>query len=302
MTRIVFFGTPREAIPALDVLLHAFQVGMVVTQPDRPKGRSGTPQAPPVKVHAEAAGVPVVQPTTRGEIARLAMEEFDLGVVVAYGRILPQEVLAGPRHGLLNIHFSLLPRWRGAAPVSRALMAGDPMTGVTIIRLDEGLDTGPVLTGQAVDIGREENAGQLTSRLAAMGASLLSKVVPPYLSGDLTPVAQSEVGATYAAKLAPADRLLDRDSASGIFLGRVRGMAPSPGAILTVDGELTKILAARVSGTPSSPGTWVVRDGVPVISVGETGVELVELQSPGRRPQSGADWVRGRRRVNGTIG
>ncbi|MGH8944694.1 MAG: methionyl-tRNA formyltransferase [Acidimicrobiia bacterium] len=303
MTRIVFLGTPDAAVPTLDVLADRFQVGLVVTQPDRPRGRSGTPQPPPIRVRAQELGISVVQPERRSEIASAISYagDFDLGVVVAYGMILDPEVLALPEAGLLNVHFSLLPRWRGAAPVQRALMAGDSMTGVTIIKLDEGLDTGPVLTAQAVDIEPGENAGRLTDRLARLGARLVASVIPRYLAGDIDPVPQSDEGASYAHKVTSDDRSLDISGTPADFAAQVRGLAPDPGATLEIDGEPHKILDARQVDWAPEPGTWAVHDDVPVVSVGDGGVELLELQPPGKTPRPGADWVRGQRCSQGTV-
>lgn len=303
MTRIVFLGSPEAALPSLEALADRFEVGLVVTQPDRPRGRSGTPRPPPVKEMADDLGLPVAQPTRRSEIASAISYagSFDLGVVVAYGMILDREVLALPDGGLLNVHFSLLPRWRGAAPVQRALMAGDTMTGVTIIKLDEGVDTGPVLTAQAIDIEPEENAGHLTERLARLGARLIASVIPGYLSGEVAVVPQSDEGATYAEKITADDRPLDVSATPEEFVARVRGLAPNPGATLEIDGETHKILEARVSEWSPEPGTWALNEDAPVVAVGDRGVELVELQPPGKRPLPGADWARGRRRFQGTV-
>ena len=304
MTSIVFFGTPEEAVPTLHELAERYDVRLVVTQPDRPKGRSGRPQPPPVKTEAEALGLEVAQPTRSEELIDVlgSRGPFDLGVVVAYGRILRPEVLVVPAHGILNVHFSLLPRWRGAAPVARALMAGDTMTGVTIIRLDEGLDTGPVLTAQLVDIHPSEDAGTLTDRLARLGARLLVSVIPGYLSGEVVPVPQTDDGVTYAEKITAADRPLDGIGDPAVFLARVRGLAPEPGAVLRIDGEPHKVLAARIDGAPPPEGTWELRDGYPVVPVGESGVTLVRLQPPGGRPMGGDAWARGRRRTGGAVG
>lgn len=303
MARVVFLGTPQAAIPTLQLLADQHEVGLVVTRPDRPKGRSGTPAPPPVKEVALASKLPVTQPTNRDELATAVTDHgpFDVGVVVAYGRILRPEILSAPEHGLLNVHFSLLPRWRGAAPVARALMAGDPMTGVTIIRLDQGLDTGPVLTAQAVDIGEEENAGELTERLAELGARLLLASLPDFLDGELVPVPQTDEGLIYADKIEPSERRIDTSSSAEEIVDRVRGLAPSPAATLDIDGDSHKILHARVSGVTVEHGTWRAEGGVPVVGVGGGAVELVTLQPPGRRPQSGADWVRGRHRADGTV-
>lgn len=302
MTRVVFFGTPDEAVPALEALHQQFEVSLVVTQPDRPRGRSKTPVPPPVKVFAQTAGIPVVQPESAAEIAAAIAGRGDLGVVVAYGRILRSEVLESFEHGILNIHFSLLPRWRGAAPVARALMAGDTTSGITVIRIDSGLDTGPMLAVEEVNIATEENAGQLTDRLATLGARVLVETIPGYLDGDITPVDQPGDGATYADKLTPADRLLDLDDDPAVFLGRVRGLAPNPGATLTIDGEATKILSARAEGTPPLTGTWESQDGWPVVNVGGTAVTMTQLQPPGKKAMSGDDWIRGRHRSSGRVG
>lgn len=304
MTRIVFLGTPEEAVPTLDALAERFQIDLVVTRPDRPRGRSGAPQAPAVKQRASELGMAVAQPERRSDVRPAIAEagDFDLGVVVAYGMILGSDVLELPRKGLLNVHFSLLPRWRGAAPVARAIMAGDTMTGVTVLKLDEGLDTGPVLTAQAVDIRLGENAGELTGRLSRLGARLITSVIPGYVQGDIDPVPQIDDGASYAEKITAKDRQLDVDASPVEFVAKVRGLAPDPGAVLVIDDEPHKILAARESDWSPEPGTWELHDGAPVVAVREGGVELVEVHPPGKRPQPGEDWARGRRRSRGTAG
>lgn len=303
MARVVFLGTPQAAVPTLESLTANHDVALVITQPDRPRGRSGTPQAPPVKVTALAKGLEVSQPTKAADIAAVMDEAgpFDVGVVVAYGRILRPEALALPERGLVNIHFSLLPRWRGAAPVARALMAGDEMTGVTIIRLDEGLDTGPVLTAQAVDIPPDDDAGALTDRLAHLGARLLLEVLPRYLAGDLEPVPQTDDGVVYADKIEREERPIAVDSPPTEVVAKVRGLAPEPAATLSIDGNPHKILAVRLHDTEVKEGHWSVIDGVPVVGFAGGAVELVTLQPPGKKPMSGADWVRGRNSRQGAV-
>ena len=303
MARVVFLGTPQAAVPALKSLAAEHDVGLVITQPDRPRGRSGTPQAPPVKEIASAHGLEVSQPAKSGDIASVMGEAgpFDVGVVVAYGRILRPEVLGLPERGLLNIHFSLLPRWRGAAPVARALMSGDEMTGVTIIKLDEGLDTGPVLTAQAVDIPPDDDAGALTDRLAHLGARLLLEALPRYLAGDLKPVPQTDEGLVYADKIKKEDRPIAPDTSAPAVVAKVRGLAPEPAATLTIDGEPHKILTARLHDTEIERGRWSAVDGVPVVGFAGGGVELVTLQPPGKKAMSGADWVRGRHSSQGAV-
>lgn len=304
MTRIVFLGTPEEAVPSLDLLAERFQVDLVVTRPDRARGRSGAPQPSAVKERAGELGIDAAQPETRSDVgpAIAAAGEFDLGVVVAYGMIFGPDALELPRLGMLNVHFSLLPRWRGAAPVARAIMAGDTMTGVTIIKLDQTLDTGPVLTAQAVDIGREENAGELTDRLSRLGARLVASVIPGYVSGEIDPEPQIDDGASYAEKITAEDRPLGVDVMPDEFVAKVRGLAPEPAATLTIDGETHKILAARESERSPETGTWELDGDMPVVGLVEGGVTLVELQPPGKRPQSGEDWARGRRRSQGSVG
>ena len=304
MARVVFLGTPQAAIPTLRRLDESHDVGLVVTQPDRPKGRSRRPTPPPVKGAAVNKGLHVEQPSNRLELKAAIQGHgpFDVGVVVAYGRIISPEVLEAPRHGILNVHFSLLPRWRGAAPVARALMAGDTMTGVTIIKLDEGLDTGPVLTAQMIDIPEDDDAGTLTGRLADLGARLLINVLPSYLSGDLQPVSQSDEGVTYANKIGREDRPIDPNSDTDSVIATVRALAPSPAATLRIDGDLHKIHTARVTDIQVSPGTWMAIDGRPVVGFHDGAVELIALQPPGRNAQSGRDWVKGRHSERGVVG
>lgn len=301
---VVFLGTPEAALPTLDALVERHHVGLVITQPDRPRGRSGKPVPPPVKERARALDIPVAQPERSADISGFLDDHgpFEVGVVVAYGRILRSETLDLPRHGFLNVHFSLLPRWRGAAPVARALMAGDPMSGVTIMKMDQGLDTGAVLTAQAVDIGPEENAGQLTDRLSRLGARLLIDSLDSYLSGGLEPVPQSDEGLTYADKIEAGDRPIDTSDGTTAIVNKVRALAPEPAATLAIDGEDHKILAVRSSDQSPPQGRWQILDGVPVVGLSDGGIELVELQPPGKNPLDGASWARGRRRDAGTIG
>ena len=304
MTRIAFLGTPLAAVPTLELLAVSHEIGLVVTQPDRPRGRSDRPAAPPVKKTAEARSLPLAQPDS-GAALEAALEEhgpYDVGVVVAYGRILRPEILDIPARGFLNLHFSLLPRWRGAAPVERALMAGDDMSGVTIIRLDEGLDTGPVLTAQAIDIGADETGGSLTKRLATIGARLLAGVVDDYVAGLIEPIEQSSDGVTYAAKITAEDRRLEKADSVASFINLVRGLAPEPAATLEIDGDRHKILAAAPHSASPRGGSWEAHSGIPVVGLPDGGAALVELQPPGKKPQRGEDWLRGRRRFGGTIG
>jgi methionyl-tRNA formyltransferase len=256
-----------------------------------------------VKVRAAELGLEVAQPSTSMELGEVlgGAAPVELGVVVAFGMLIKPDALTQPAHGMLNVHFSLLPRWRGAAPVTRALMAGDPMSGVTIIELDEGLDTGPVLTAQAVDILREETGGELTARLSELGANLLGNILPGYLGGDLVPVPQIDEGATYASKLTATDRPIRPVMSSVDAVNRIRALSPSPGALLDLDGEPHKLLRARAHPQSPKPGILQIVDGLPVAGLADGGVELVEIQPAGGRAMSGADWARGRRGRTGSF-
>jgi len=304
VTSVVFLGTPSSAVPTLRALAAAFEIRGVVIQPDRPRGRSAEPQAPDVKVAAQELGIQTYQPETAGDLEASisGLRPFSVGVVVAFGRLLTPSMLAAPDRGMLNLHFSLLPRWRGAAPVARALMEGDRMTGVTIIQLDEGLDTGPVVTAQAIDIRRDENAGQLTARLARVGASLMTAVLPEYVAGSLQPVEQSDDGLAYAAKLSSADRLLTSEMGPESFVNHVRGLAPVPGGVISVDGVAHKVLAAKHTPDALPRGQWANRGGRLIFGVRDGSVEVTEIQPPGKRVMAAGDWLRGRRAEAGSIG
>jgi len=301
VTSVVFLGSPGAAIPTLESIGSRFEVKGVITQPDRARGRSARMVPPPVKVRAEELGLRVLQPESKADLGTTLndLAPFDVGVVVAYGRILTEPMLDVPGSGFLNVHFSLLPRWRGAAPVARAIMAGDMMSGVTIIRLEKGLDTGPVLTAQAVDILPDENAGQLTDRLAKLGARLVVAVLPGYLEGSVTATIQSDEGATYANKLLRDDRLLDQFAQPDEFINRVRALAPTPGATLVVDQTLHKILGAARASVDVGRGRWREFDGALVLGVTDGTVEVTELQPEGKRRMSAADRLRGRRKSSG---
>lgn len=301
---MVFAGTPDSALPALRALWSWAEVPLVVTRPPKPRGRSGTPRPSPVGEWAEAAGIPVATPTRRPELAEVLREvaPLDAAVVVAYGMIIPPDALAIPTAGWVNLHFSLLPRWRGAAPVARAILAGDPVTGVTLMLLDEGLDTGPVIAHRSLEIRPEEDAGALTDRLAALGADLLTEMLPAYLAGQLTPVPQPAEGVTYAEKIRPEERLLDVHSDPSRFVRQVRALAPRPGGYLLRDGERMAVLAAREEGRPLDSGRLELAGDRLLLGVGGRAVELVTVQPAGKRPMSGAAWARGRHGELGRLG
>jgi methionyl-tRNA formyltransferase len=298
VTIAIFYGTAMESIPALAALCTIAEVPLVVTQPDRPRGRSGRPQSPPVGVAAGTWGIPVLQPERALETAdAVAALRPDVAVVAAFGQLLPPELLEIPRRGFVNVHFSLLPRWRGASPVVRAILAGDEETGVTIMRVDEGLDTGPALAQLATPIGGAETAGELTARLAGVGAQLLTETLPEYMQGGLEPVAQDDSGATAAAKVRVEEAFVDPGRhGSEAVLRAVRGFNPRPGAWSMVDGARLKVWRAREAPTGDiEAGMAVVRDDAVLLGTRDGAVELIEVQPEGRARMAARDWMLGRR-------
>lgn len=296
--RAVFYGTPAEAIPTLKALTSVADVALVITRPDRPVGRSGRPQAPPVKRAAADLGLPISQPERAvHDVERLQALQPAVAVVVAYGQLLPPTLLAVPPRGFLNVHFSLLPRWRGASPVVRAILAGDRLAGVTLMRLDEGLDTGPVVAMEPTPIGVEESAGELTARLAVMGASLLARSLEPYLQGVLSPRPQPAEGATAAARVRVEEAFVDptRHRAAAV-LRAVRAFDPRPGAWTQLEGERFKLWrAAPAAGPGPAPGVVEDREGAVLLGAADGPVALLEVQPAGRARMEAAAWMRGRR-------
>jgi methionyl-tRNA formyltransferase len=297
--RIVFMGTPDFSVPVLDALVDAgHEIACVYCQPPRPAGRGKKDRPSPVQVRAKALGLPVRHPVSLKSPeaqADFAALDADVGVVVAYGLILPQAVLDAPRHGCLNIHASLLPRWRGAAPIQRAIMAGDAETGVCIMQMEAGLDTGPVLLRHALPIGAEETAGELHDRLSALGASAIVEALHDLPS--LTPEPQPEEGVTYAHKIDKAEAAIDW-SGDAEEIGRtIRGLSPFPGAWTMAGGKRVKLLRVRAVDGSGAPGT--VLDGAK-IACGAGAVELIEVQPEGKSPMSAEEWLRGARLSPGT--
>jgi methionyl-tRNA formyltransferase len=309
--RVVFAGTPEFAAVALDALGRAgFTIPLVLTQPDRPAGRGMKLQASPVKQWAQAHGVPVAQPRSLrldgkfpddAEAARQALLDAraDVMVVAAYGLILPRWVLDLPRLGCLNIHASLLPRWRGAAPIHRAIEAGDAQTGVTIMQMDEGLDTGDMLLEERVQIGPQETTGQLHDRLAALGGRLIVEALEIAACGGLTRQPQPAEGITYAHKIDKAEAQIDWTLDAALLARRVRAFDPFPGAVTLANGEAIKVWAAQAEGDAlpvagSPPGT-VLEAGPQGLRVqtGQGVLRLTELQRAGGKRLPVADFLRG---------
>jgi len=294
--RAAFLGTPAAAVPALAALLDVADVPVVVTRPDRPRGRSGRPTPPAVKVSALEWGLRVVQPDTGAELgAALAAADLDVGVVVAYGRILRPDVLASTRVGFVNIHFSLLPRWRGPAPVERAILAGDDATGVTLMWLDEEMDTGPIIGAIETPIADDETGGSLTGRLSHLGAVLLADALPDFVAGSRHPADQIETGATHAAMLSRDEGRLDATLPADVLDRIVRALWPRPGAWVSAEGLRLKVLDSATTDDPTTLGMIAAVNGMPVLGTPEGGLALIQVQPEGGRPVAGPDWMNGRR-------
>jgi len=297
--RTVFMGSPDFAVPALERLAAAGTVVGVVTQPDRPAGRGRTLVPPPVKEAALRLGLPVIQPERLRQpeaMAQLRLWAPDLIVVAAFGQILKPEVLDLPRFGCLNIHGSLLPRGRGAAPIQAAILAGDLETGITIMKMDPGVDTGPMLAMRSLPIAPDDTAGTLFDKLAPLGANLLLEALPRYLTGELVPQPQPAEGATYAPMLKKEDGLLDFSRPAVELERRVRAFQPWPGAYFDWQGAPLKVLRASVSGEASpGAGTRLTVRGSPALGTGEGLLVLDAVQPAGKKPMPGRAFLVGAR-------
>ena len=299
--RVVFAGTPDVALPGLEALLADPRVELVgvLSNPARPRGRTGTPVDPPVAARARELGLPVLQPERPADaVDALAALGADVGAVVAYGAILPRSVLSVPRAGWVNLHLSLLPRWRGAAPVQHAVRAGDAVTGVTVFRLDAGMDTGPVLRRVEVPLPPEADAGDLLTHLAGVGAPVLVEGAVAAAAGEPgTP--QPEAGATTAPRLGPADAAVDWTADASTVARSIRAVTPRPGAVTRLRGAGLKLAGATVAAADvpaaTRPGTVVATEGdAVVVACGAGAVRIARLQPEGRRWAAAADVVRGR--------
>jgi len=309
MARIVFMGTPQFAVPTLQALHEHHQVVGVVTQPDRPagRGRNMAPFGSPVKEAALARGLPIFQPETLRTpeaVQRLASWQPDLIVVAAFGQILRRPVLTLPRHGCLNVHASLLPKYRGAAPIPAAILAGDPVTGVTLMRMDEGLDTGPILAQAECPINPDDTTASLTDKLAHRGADLLIETLPGWLSGEVQAQRQDDALATHCRPLQREDGALDW-SRPAVHLDRqVRACVPWPGAYTAWQGQMLKVLRAHPRATwpgEGQPGQVVSLEAGIGIVTGEGTLELLEVQLAGKKPMAADLFARGQRGLIGGI-
>lgn len=301
--RVVFFGTPDFAVPSLRALLSSpHQVVGVVTQPDRPSGRGRRVRFSPVKELAVEAGVPLLQPE------RLKTPEFldaltgmspDLGVVAAYGKILPEAVLQAPRSGMINVHASILPKYRGAAPVHRAVMAGERETGVSIMRVVRELDAGPVLAVTRRPIARDETSADVERALAALGATLLTRAIDDIAAGRSSETPQDDREATYAPKVTRDDGILDWSQPAATLRDRIRGLHPWPHAQAWLGGERVSILRSEVaaaSGPDSTPGTVLTAEGDDlIVATGAGTLRVLQLQPEGKRAMTAREFLAGRR-------
>ena len=307
--RVVFMGTPQFAVPSLRACFDVGEVVAVVTQPDKPKGRGRELAPPPVKGVAQERGIPVLQPArirNTGFAEELRAFAPDVCVVAAYGKILPPDVLAVPKHGSVNVHASLLPRWRGAAPIQWALAAGDTRTGVCLMQMEEGLDTGPVISCAEVAIDPRDTSESLHDRLSELGAQLLRRDLPRYVRGELVPAPQPAEGVTLAPMIKKEDGRLDFRRSAVELERRVRAFTPWPGAFaeLREEGGPTLLKIHRAHAGPSSrlapPGTLVSASEGLEVACGEGSLWLEEVQPEGRRRMSAAEFLAGRRLTPGT--
>lgn len=297
--RVVFMGSPDFSLTSLRLLAQHYQVVGVVTQPDRASGRGRELKAPPVKILTQELNIPVMQPQKlRDPEAMQQLTEWnpDLIVVAAFGQILKKDVLEMPRYGCINIHASLLPRWRGAAPINAAVLAGDEETGVTIMKMDVGLDTGPMLAMKRIRIKPDDTAGSLFEALSTLGADLLIETLPAYMEGKLTPQPQPEDGATYAPMLKKEDGRLDFTQPAVELERRIRAMNPWPGAWFEWDGNLLKVSRGSVSEAKGKEvGSRLIVEGRPAVRCADGVLILEEVQPPGKKMMPGKAFLSGAR-------
>jgi len=294
--RLAFMGSPAFALPALEALIAAgHDVACVYSQPPRPAGRGKQDRPTPVHAFAASRGIEVRTPKSlkKGEAqAAFAALNLDVAIVVAYGLILPKPVLDAPRLGALNLHASLLPRWRGAAPIQRAVMAGDRVTGVQVMRMEEGLDTGPVLASVETAIDVDDTAATVHDRLAALGAPLLVNALAQLARGAAVETPQAEAGVTYAHKITPAETRIDWTRSAHDVDCMIRGLSPAPGAWFELNGVRMKALMSRPGlGAEARPGQTL--DDALLIACGEGAVRLLAVQREGRAPLDAAAFLRG---------
>ncbi|HEY4175895.1 MAG TPA: methionyl-tRNA formyltransferase [Kofleriaceae bacterium] len=296
--RVVFMGSPDFAVPCLRALVEKHEVALVVSQPDKPAGRGGQMHAPAVKTAALELGLPVIQPRSAktGELRdALVATNAELAVVVAYGKILPPPVLTALPRGCINVHGSILPRYRGAAPIQWAVINGDAETGVAIMQLDEGMDTGPVFLEKRTPIGPEETSGELFARLSPIGAATLLEALDGIAAGRLTAVAQDHASATHAPMLDKSDGAIDFAQPARAVAARVRGVDPWPGAQTQHRGQMMKLFRAVVGPGSGSPGTILAIDAAGVhVATGDGAVVIRDVQAAGKKRMTAQQFAQGR--------
>jgi len=298
--RIVFLGSPAFAVPSLEALAAHYRVVGVVTQPDRPAGRGRRLRPPAVRLAAHRLGLPILQPArlaTPEALAAIRSWTPDLIVVAAFGQLLRTSLLDLPRLGCLNVHASLLPRWRGASPVQAAILAGDATTGVSLMRMDPGLDTGPLLAQRSVPIAPDDTGGSLASRLAELGAALLLETLPGYVSGSVQPTPQDDSHSTHAPLLRKTDGALSPTDPALVLARKVRAYDPWPGTYIEWQGRRLAVLAAHPAATdePQPPGAAVPAGDRPAISTADGLLVLDRVQPVGKKPMPGEAFLRGNR-------
>ncbi|HEX5808234.1 MAG TPA: methionyl-tRNA formyltransferase [Anaerolineales bacterium] len=295
---LVFMGSPDFALPTLRSLAEYYAVVGVVTQPDRASGRGRELKPPPVKRLAGELGIPVMQPEKMRQpeaMDQLRLWNPDLIAVAAFGQILRKDVLELPPFGCINVHASLLPRWRGAAPINAAILYGDEETGVTIMKMDVGLDTGPILSQRSIRLTPEDTAGSVFEKLSRLGADLLIETLPGYLSGEIQPIPQSEEGMTYAPMLKKEEGQLDFTRPAEELERRIRAFNPWPGAFLNFDGTLLKVHRAHVEEGTAEVGQRQIHRDQPAVGAGDGLLVLDEVQPAGKKPMSGKSFLAGAR-------
>lgn len=299
--KIVFMGTPDFADESLKALVGAgYEVSAVFTKPDMPVGRKHILTPPIVKVTAEELGIPVFQPTTlkNGEAFNILKEiNPDLIVVVAYGKILPKEILDLPKYGCINVHASLLPKYRGASPIQWSIVCGEKVTGVTTMYLNEGMDTGDILMKEETEIGETENAEQLWDRLSALGAGLLIKTVKGIEENTLTPAKQDEARATYAPIIKKADGLIDWNDTAYNINCKIRGLHSWPVAFTKLDGKTFKIFSAEIVEKSGNAGEVIDGESEIIVACGENALKIKEIQAEGSKRMSSEDFLRGKKLI-----
>ncbi len=295
--RVVFMGTPDFAVPVLRAVASAHEVAAAYTQPPRPAGRGMSERKSPVHLAAEGLKIPVLHPASfksEADIEKFRALNADVAVVVAYGLLLPKEILGAPKSGCLNLHASLLPRWRGAAPINRAIMAGDEETGVAVMRMDQGLDTGPVALEEQVKIAPDMTAGELHDRLAENGADLMTRALAALETTGLEFMPQAREGVTYAKKIDKNETKIDWSKSAREVHNHIRGLSPFPGAWFEIAGEKpvrVRVLRSTIKEGKGKPGA--VLDDHLTIACGEGAVKLLEVQRAGAKAMGAEEFLRG---------